>query len=79
MHEGTGTLGAEPPVQVDELASRRKNWALIHIVHIHPKNDQVEHTIFGTGCVCGAEVEERQFGSGQKGYVISHNALDGRD
>lgn len=78
MHETTGSLREEPPVQVDELAGRRKDWLITRIAHIYPRNDLVEHTLFSTGCVCGAEVELRESGP-DKGYVITHNALDGRE
>lgn len=57
-----------------DLTERLKKWHITSIVHVWPSNDRIEHTIIGYGCACGAEVETTD-----DGYLIKHNALDGRE
>lgn len=62
-----------------DLTSRLKRWHVTTIIHSWPSNDLIEHTIFGDGCSCGAEVKEDKMADGSPCWVIHHNALDGRE
>ncbi len=46
-------------------------------VHVIPLDDFIEHEL--EDCVCGPEVEPRPRDDGSIGWVVSHNALDGRE
>lgn len=48
-------------------------------VHVLPISDLVDHEDEGTDCVCGPAVECVQNEDGPDGWLIVHNALDGRD
>lgn len=65
--------------QPTSLTPRLKKWYVTVVCHVWPKNDLIEHTIFGEGCSCGATVEEGEMADGSKCFTITHNALDGRE
>lgn len=48
-------------------------------VHTYPVNDQIEHELKGTDCVCGPTVEPVVRGDGSMGWQVIHHSLDGRE
>lgn len=62
-----------------DITGRLKQWNLTVITHVWPVNDLIEHAIFGSGCSCGATIEEGRLKDGSKCWEIVHNALDGRE
>ena len=54
----------------------------IHIdgpIHVIPENDLIEHITGGEDCPCGPVTEPIPRDDGSMGWVIVHNALDGRE
>jgi hypothetical protein len=50
-----------------------------NVVHVLPVGDLIEHQEHGFGCVCGPKVEcEFDVCGCHAGWVVVHNALDGR-
>lgn len=60
----------------------QKGWVVSMNSHIIPLGDRIEH-IADSSCACQPEVSEipvDELGKGvYQGWVISHNALDGRE
>lgn len=47
-------------------------------VHVYPPDDLVEHNLDGDDCVCGTRDEPVRRADGSVGWVVVHQALDGR-
>jgi hypothetical protein len=48
-------------------------------VHVLPIDDLIEHEDEGDQCPCGPRIEPVKADDGSVGWLISHNALDGRE
>jgi len=50
------------------------------VIHVIPINDLIEHDTSGEeDCLCGPETELVQGPEGEDRWVVTHNALDGRE
>lgn len=45
------------------------------MIHVHPVNDSMAHTLVGTGCACGPKLDFSKHGE----MAMIHNAADGRE
>lgn len=48
-------------------------------LHVYPVNDLVGHELEGDECVCGPHSEPVKRDDGSIGWMVVHEALDGRD
>lgn len=48
-------------------------------IHVLPVNDLIEHEDEGEDCPCGPRVEAVFREDGSNGWIVVHNALDGRE
>lgn len=48
------------------------------VVHVLPVNDLIEHEDVGDGCACLPHTTPVEREDGSYGWVITHNAWDGR-
>ena len=48
-------------------------------IHVLPENDLIEHDTDGEDCPCGPVTEPVEREDGSMGWLVVHNALDGRE
>ena len=48
-------------------------------LHVVPVDDLIEHITTGEDCPCGPETEAVERDDGSMGWLVVHNALDGRE